>query len=132
VVPEGLRPLLEGTPRRDVIDHHVFLLKQAMSITLTLEEMQAEPRLQVYRTAIDSLLSWLSIVRKAIDRGLFSPIDIEPIAWWIYRIDEATYLNEFIRAFGYERDIERMKELFAANVARLRTSQSSPPTVAEH
>ena len=93
---------------------------------LLLSEMQDDARLQLYRTAMDSLLSWLSLVRKALDRDLFEPADIEPVAYWLGQILRADYLHEFIRAFEYQRDIEDLSRAFheylpAGAATRLRT-----------
>jgi hypothetical protein len=116
VVPESLRPLLRGVDPADVIEHSPSDLARAMELDLSLQEMQKDPRLQVYRTAIDSLLSWLSLARKALDRDLYEPADIEPIAWWLLRIQEAPYLRDFMHAFGYQRDIEALQHKFSAQM----------------
>jgi hypothetical protein len=112
VVPERLRPLLQTNDGRQVIVHEPAVLEKAMRPDLLITEMQQDARLQLYRTAMDSLLSWLSLVRKALDRDLFEPADIEPVAYWLDRIVTAGFLGDFIRIFGYQRDIEDLRKAF--------------------
>jgi hypothetical protein len=69
---------------------------------------------------MDSLLSWLSLARKALDRDLYEPADIEPIAWWLLRLGAAPHLAGFLRAFGYERDVAALRGIFARQIEALR------------
>jgi hypothetical protein len=79
-VPQQLRPLMQPDGNIQVIVHNPIVMKKAMRPDLTIAEMQQDARIQLYRTAMDSLLSWLSIVAQALDRNLFEAADIEPVA----------------------------------------------------
>ena len=112
VVPERLRPLVQEDGEKRVIIHDPAVFRMAMRPDLLITEMQQDARLQLYRTAVDSLLSWLTLVRKALDRDLFEPEDIEPVAYWLRRILGADFLNGFIIAFDYHRDLEELRKAF--------------------
>jgi hypothetical protein len=119
VVPRALRPLLAASARREVIEHDPAVLARAMATDLSLAEMEADPRLQVYRTAMDSFLTWHQLARKALARNLYAPADIEQIAYWLLRIQQAQYLEPFMRAFGYLHDIRALERIFAREIAEV-------------
>lgn len=111
VVPDQLRPLLESTQK--IIIHDPDVMNQAMRPGLLLEEMASDSRLQIYRTALDSFLSWLCLVENALERGLFSPSDIKEVGYWVAHIKTVEFLEEFIHAFGYGPGIERLRNAFS-------------------
>ena len=45
-----------------------------------------EQLLQIYRTSMDSFLSWLSLVASALDRRLFMVADIQDVGYWVAKI----------------------------------------------
>ncbi|WP_156648079.1 hypothetical protein [Methylobacterium sp. Leaf88] len=112
VVPEPLRPLL--FEKSDYIQHSPEVLKRAMVPGLTLEEMDAEPRLQLYRTSMDDLLSWLDLIASGLNRKLFKPEDLPKVGYWVEQIRKVGYLDEFIRKFGYSDSIEILRRAFAS------------------
>ncbi|MDO9707967.1 hypothetical protein [Paracraurococcus lichenis] len=114
VVPEMLRPILDdghGAPV-DRIEHDPEVMEAAMVAGLLTDAVRADPRLQVYRTALDSLLSWLSLIRQALDRRLFAPADVEALRYWLRKIGDADWLHGFIRDFGYARDMRALARHF--------------------
>lgn len=119
VVPEALRPLLEEAGQSDVIEHSPSIVARAMAPDLSDEEMKSEPRLQLYRTAIDSLLSWFSLVQTSLHRKLYEPADIEAIAWWLFRIKQASYLEDFIQEFGYKEDVVALHKTFDLQIRKI-------------
>ncbi|MEA2758991.1 MAG: hypothetical protein QOH65_1604 [Methylobacteriaceae bacterium] len=110
VVPEKLRPLLD----REVkwIVHERTVLQKAMEPELSIAEMQSDDRLQLYRTALDSLLSWLALISNALERRLFRPEDIQHAAYWVFRIEYLQLLDGFIDLFGYRRSIKVLRTSF--------------------
>ena len=66
VVPANLRPLCD---KADSIIHDYSVMKYAMRPDLLITEMEKDFRIQLYRTAMDALLSWLSLVASALDRN---------------------------------------------------------------
>lgn len=111
VVPEALRPLLSD--KVDFIEHDPALLKKAMSPGVYLEDIATEPRLQLYRTAMDDFLSWLGLVSSVLDRNLFQADDVPDVGYWVMQIEQVGYLDDFIREFGYDRPMEKLVRAFA-------------------
>ncbi|MBK1657287.1 hypothetical protein [Paracraurococcus ruber] len=107
VVPETLRPILsrDGADPPAAILHDTALRDRCMDPDLRSDAVIAEPLLQVYRTAFDSLLSWLALVRQALDRRLFRPGDVEALQYWLNRIAAATWMHGFIGTYGYGTDM---------------------------
>ncbi|MDT8759919.1 hypothetical protein MZO42_14550 [Sphingomonas psychrotolerans] len=110
VVPESLRPLLKDPG--ETITHDVGVYATAMDPYLTLAEMAAEPRLQIYRTATDTLLGWLSATDSAIDRKLYTPADIREAGYWLGRVHRVPAVMAFIDAFGYREPLDRLARQF--------------------
>jgi hypothetical protein len=110
VVPEKLRPLLDEEIKW--IEHDPMVLEQAMRPGLLLSEMDVEPRLQLYRTAMDGLLSWLALISNALGRNLFMPHDIQDVAYWVFHIENAHFLEGFIDEFGYRDSISALRTSF--------------------
>ncbi len=81
VVPDHLCPLLPDSSK--VIAHSPAALCASMRPDLTSAEIDADVRLQIYRTALDAFLSWLNSIDNALERGLFSAGDISEAGYWI-------------------------------------------------
>ena len=111
VVPEALRPLLPG--KAECIDHDPAMIRRAMAPDLTLSDMAAEPRLQLYRTAMDDLLSWLELIASGLERNLFKATDLPKLAYWVHQIRAVRYLDGFIDDFGYARSMSSLERTFA-------------------
>lgn len=107
VVPTGLRPLLSGDSA--TIAHAPAKLERAMSSDLTLSEMMGDESLQIYRTAMDSLLSWLAILASALKRNLFVAEDVKEIGYWVRKIQDNPALADFIKDYGYSDTIQTLR-----------------------
>jgi hypothetical protein len=107
-LPEKLRGYLPDNAQ--FIQHDKRIMEKALSPDLTLEE-DDDPRIQIYRTSMDSFLSWLSLVASGLNRKLFLVADIEEVGYWVSKIQSERIVHGFIRAYGYE---ERFKTLVKA------------------
>jgi hypothetical protein len=76
-------------------------MAKALSPSLSLED-DDDPRIQIYRTSMDSFLSWLSLVASGLNRKLFSVADIEEVGYWVTKIQSEQIVQGFIVAYGYE------------------------------
>jgi hypothetical protein len=74
--------------------------------------MDEDPRIQLYRTSIDSFLSWLSLVASALDRKLFMVADIQDVGYWVAKIQSEPILHGFIIGFGYRENIDKLITYF--------------------
>ena len=106
VLPESLRPYMPDNAK--FIQHDRGVFAKALRPDLLLSEMDSDPRIQIYRTAIDSFLSWLCLVANAIDRKLFLAADIEEVGYWMAKIQSEVAIHPFIIAFGYQENIEKL------------------------
>lgn len=111
VVPERLVPLMPN--QEPAMEHSATALRQAMELDITVGAMAADRRLQIYRTAMDSLLSWMAVLDQALERKLFSPADIQDAAYWVYRVADADFLDGYVRGFGYNRALGNLQRRFA-------------------
>src|SRR5271170_975958 len=100
VVPESLRPLL--TTSASYIEHDYDAFMNSLEPVLYYEEMKRDDRIQIYRTTMDSLLSWLSLVWSALDRKLFMAEDIDEVDYWVSKIKKEEIFCRFIEVFGYK------------------------------
>ena len=66
-LPEKLRVYLSNEAK--FIEHDKRIMAKALSPMLTLEE-DDDPRIQIYRTSMDSFLSWLILVASGLNRKL--------------------------------------------------------------
>jgi hypothetical protein len=115
VLPDTLRPLLPPdpkTPDMKAMVHSRAVMHDAMKPGLSLSAMEKEPRLQVYRTALDSLLTWLSLIDHALARDLFSPVDIRDVGYWVTKVQSAQWLDDFVKRYGYAGAMERLGKAF--------------------
>jgi hypothetical protein len=123
VVPENLRPLIGDT----AISHDPEVMRHAMRSDLTIFEMEEDPRIQLYRTSLDSLLSWLSLLATALNRKLFTVEDVKDVYYWIRHIERADFLNDFIETFGYGDSFRNLRDRFSAEFA---SPAGQPPAIA--
>jgi len=110
VVPEKLQPLLGENKK--TIDHNPDVFAAAVDAEVWLDEMAQEPRLQIYRTAADTLLTWLSTIESAIDRRLFDAADMREAKYWLDKVLAAPRMINFIEAYGYSDMIDRLAAHF--------------------
>jgi hypothetical protein len=110
VVPANLRPLLSD--KADSIIHDYSVMAYAMRPDLLVSEMERDSRIQLYRTAMDALLSWLGLVASALDRDLFIADDVDVVGYWVFHIERVGFLDGFIRAFGYDKQTQKLRKAF--------------------
>jgi hypothetical protein len=110
VLPESLRPYTPDNAR--FIQHDRRLFAKALSPDLQVSEMDDDPRIQIYRTSMDSFLSWLCLVSSALDRKLFLVADIQEVGYWVAKIQSEVALHRFIIAYGYQESIERLIKIY--------------------
>jgi len=110
VLPESLRPYMPDNA--SFIQHDRRIFAKALRPDLMIDEMDEDPRIQIYRTAIDSFLSWLSLVASALDRKLYKVADMEDIGYWVAKIQSERVLHGFIIAFGYQANIDKLIWLY--------------------
>src|SRR5438132_10158021 len=60
ILPESLRPFMPDDAQ--TIQHDRLVFAKALSPDLSLSEMDQDPRTQIYRTSMDSFLTWLCLV----------------------------------------------------------------------
>ncbi|AEU36696.1 hypothetical protein [Granulicella mallensis] len=106
ILPESLRPYL--TDGEQLIDHDRQVFAKALSPNLRFTEMSEDPRIQIYRTSMDSFLSWMSMVASALDRRLFLVEDLQDVGYWVAKIESEVALHPFIVAYGYKENIDRL------------------------
>jgi hypothetical protein len=111
VVPEQLQPLLPTDEK--TITHDRSALKRAMRVNLAIADADKDPRLQIYRTAIDSLLSWLEVVNNSLNRKLFLAEDMPALRYWVLRLATDSDLKEFIDAFEYRNILDNLINRFS-------------------
>jgi len=106
VLPESLRPFM--TDETHFIQHDRQMFAKALRPDLQVCEMDEDPRIQIYRTSMDSFLSWLSLVASALDRKLFLVADLQDVGYWVAKIQSEVVLHPFIVAYGYQENIEKL------------------------
>ena len=112
ILPESLRPYADNA---QTIEHDRLVFARALRPDLQLSEMNDDPRIQIYRTSMDSFLSWLSLVSSAIERKLFLAADIQDVGYWVAKIQSEVDLHGFIIAYGYGESIQRLVRTFRRN-----------------
>jgi hypothetical protein len=110
VLPENLRAYTSDNAQ--FIQHDRRIFATALRPDLQLSEMDQDPRIQIYRTSMDSFLSWLSLVSSALDRKLFLVADIQDIGYWVAKVQSEIDLHPFIVAYGYEENILKLVRMF--------------------
>jgi hypothetical protein len=106
ILPEGLIPYMPNGEKFIQHDRRVFA--RALRPDLQITEMDADPRIQIYRTSMDSFLSWLCLVTSALDRKLFLVADMQDVGYWVAKIQSEVVLHPFIVAYGYQENIEKL------------------------
>jgi hypothetical protein len=106
VLPENLRAYMPDNAQ--IIQHDRRVFANALRPDLTIEEVDEDPRTQIYRTSIDSFLSWLSLVASALDRDLFTTSDMQDVGYWVAKIESDPALIAFILAYGYGENIDKL------------------------
>ena len=106
ILPESLRPYM--TDNAQTIQHDRRVFAKALRPDLSLSEMDQDPRIQIYRTSMDSFLTWLCLVASALDRKLFLVADIQDVGYWVAKIQSEIVLHDFIVAYGYKENLEKL------------------------
>jgi hypothetical protein len=110
ILPESLRPY--NPDNAQIIQHDRRVFAKALRPDLQLSEMDDDPRIQIYRTSMDSFLSWLCLVSSALERKLFLVADIQDVGYWVAKIQSEIDLHPFIVAYGYEENILKLVRIF--------------------
>ncbi|MEA2953197.1 MAG: hypothetical protein QOJ96_2717 [Alphaproteobacteria bacterium] len=106
VLPESLRPYMPNNA--PIVDHDRRLFAKALRPDLLLTAMNEDPRIMIYRTSMDSFLTWLCLVASALDRKLFAVADIQDVGYWVAKIQSEVAVHDFIIAYGYQENIEKL------------------------
>ena len=108
-LPEKLRVYLPDEAK--FIAHDKRIMAKALSPSLNLEQ-DDDPRIQIYRTSMDSFLSWLSLVASGLNRKLFLVEDIEEVGYWVSKIESEPMVHGFIIAYGYHERFMTLRRAF--------------------
>ena len=119
ILPENLRPLMPNCERFIVHDKAVFA--EALRSDLPVDDMEKDPRIQIYRTAMDSFLTWLSLVANALDRKLFLVADLQDVGYWVGQIQSDIAIKKFIVDFGYHDNIQKLVRFYTRKESTYRT-----------
>lgn len=112
ILPESLHPyMLDGSQS---IEHDRGVFARALRPDLQINEINQDPRIQIYRTSIDSFLSWLCLVTSALDRKLFTVADLQDVGYWAAKIQSEVVLHPFIVGYGYRENIEKLIRYYHA------------------
>ena len=74
--------------------------------------MDTDPRTQIYRTSVDSFLSWLCLAASALDRNLFDVADLEDVGYWVAKIQADRAVQVFAIAYGYAENVNKLIRLY--------------------
>jgi hypothetical protein len=110
ILPETLQAYMSDGQKFIVHDRQVFAF--ALRPGLKIHEMDDDPRIQIYRTSMDSFLSWLSLVASALERKLFLVEDMQDVGYWVAKIKSEVVLHPFIIAYGYQDNMEKLIALY--------------------
>ena len=110
LLPDNLRAYMPDNAA--FIEHNRRVFALALRPDLPLGSMDDDPRIQIYRTSIDTFLTWLSLVTSALDRKLFMVEDIQEAGYWVAKIQSEVVLHGFITAYGYQENIEKLIRYF--------------------
>src|SRR6266478_8766921 len=105
-LPESLRPYMPDGAHFIQHDRRVFA--EALRPDLQVGEMDEDPRIQIYRTSMDSFLSWLCLVTSALDRRLFLVADMQDVGYWVAKIQSEVVLHGFIASYGYADNVNKL------------------------
>jgi hypothetical protein len=113
ILPESLRPYMPDNTQ--LIEHDRKVFANALRPDLQIGNMDEDPRIQIYRTSMDSFLTWLCLVASALDRKLFFVADIQDVGYWVAKIQSEIVLHPFIVAYGYRENIEKLIGYYRRN-----------------
>ncbi|MBB3998378.1 hypothetical protein [Aureimonas pseudogalii] len=108
-LPESLRAINDDAK---FIEHDRAVFREALRPDLRTDEFEHDPRIQIYRMAIDSFLSWLALVAGALERNLFVAEDIEEVGYWVAKLESEQVMRPFIVAYGYQASVEKLVRCF--------------------
>ena len=110
IVPESLRPFLADGEKS--IQHDRLIFAHALRPDLQIGELDDDHRLQIYRTSMDSFLSWLNLVASGLNRKLFAVADMEEVGYWIAKLQSEPTTHNFICAYGYQENINKLVVMY--------------------
>jgi hypothetical protein len=110
ILPEALQPYMPDGQKFILHDRRIFAF--ALRPDLRIGEMDDDPRIQIYRTSMDSFFSWLSLVASALERKLFQVEDMQDVGYWVAKIQSEVDIHPFIVAYGYKENIEKLIILY--------------------
>jgi hypothetical protein len=105
-LPESLRAYMPYEAK--VIQHDRKIFAKALDPFLSTDGIDDDPRIQIYRTSMDSFLTWLCLVASALDRKLFLVEDIQDVGYWVAKVQSEVVLHGFIISYGYQENIEKL------------------------
>jgi hypothetical protein len=106
VLPENLRPYMPNG--EEFIQHDKRIFAIALSPDLMLGDMDDDPRIMIYRTSMDSFLTWLSLVASGLERKLFLVADLQDVGYWVAKLQSEPITHNFICAYGYQENINKL------------------------
>jgi hypothetical protein len=112
ILPESLRPYMPDNAQTIQHDRRVFA--QALRPDLPLSGMDEDPRIQIYRTSMDSFLTWLCLVASALDRKLFLVADIQDVGYWVAKKCKA---RSYCMVSSLGMDIRRISKNSSGSIA---------------
>ena len=101
ILPESLRLYMPDNAQ--TIQHDRRIFAEALRPDLPLSGMDGDPRIQIYRTSMDSFLTWLCLIASALDRKLFLVADIQDVGYWVAKIQSGAWLHHWIWVSGKYR-----------------------------
>jgi len=110
IVPESLRAYTPDNAA--ILKHDRRIFARALRPDLKVSEMGEDPRIQIYRTSMDSFLCWLALVSSALERKLFLAADIQDVGYWVAKIESEVALHPFIVAYGYGESLQKLIRTF--------------------
>ncbi len=106
VLPENLRPYMPNG--EEFIQHDKRIFAIALSPDLMLGDMDDDPRIMIYRTSMDSFLTWLCVVASGLERKLFLVADLQDVGYWVAKLQSEPITHNFICAYGYQENINKL------------------------
>ena len=72
----------------------------------------ADPRVMMYRMAMDAFLTWLSRVADGLDRGNYAADDLRDVGYWVQKCQSEGGVWDFVSECGFSDDFEFLKTQF--------------------
>jgi hypothetical protein len=110
ILPESIQPYMPDGQKFIVHDRRIFAF--ALRPDLRIGQMDDDPRIQIYRTSMDSFFTWLSLVASALERKLFQVEDMQDVGYWVAKIQSEVDIHPFIVAYGYKESIDKLIVLY--------------------